>query len=454
MSRITELRDVQDQLINYFIGIGWQFIGQYELPKWRNHDERQPFLEGVLREQLAALNHWQPDDSRIDEVVRMLHLLPANLEGNEAFLHWLRGRKTAYDLKQQRELNVTLIDYDTPENNTYHFTEEMWFQDKDHRRLDMVLFINGLPVLLIENKSPKLEDPGLAGFEQVQDTYTRTIPEFLKYPIPFAVCASRLEYGATWNSNPTAFYRWKTDGKDFGLENLSKTFFAKGNILSVLRDYTIFYRNDDAIQKFILRPHQIRAVGKITDRVVAGQGALTQPDTGLEWHTQGSGKTLTMIVAASLLRRHDSLKNPTLLIVVDRIELEGQMLQNLEAFGFPVVTRARSGVHLRELLESDYRGLIVTTIHKFDRIPENVCERRNVIALIDEAHRSQEGDLGIYMRAALPHAFHFGFTGTPIDKGKVGKGTFKLFGEHDPEGYHDKYSINESIEDKTTVPLY
>ena len=454
MTRITEKRDVQDQLINYLIGIGWQFIGQYDFPTWRSADETQPFLESVLRGQIAVLNGWMAGDSRIDEVIRQLRLVPANLEGNETYLHWLRGHRTAYDRSEQREFNVTLIDFEHPDNNQYHFTEEMWFTDRDRRRMDMVLFVNGLPVVLIENKSPRLEDPGMEGFDQVQDTYTRFIPEFIKYPVPFAICAARLEYGATWNPSIKAFYRWKAGGRDYGLEDLSQSFFAQINVLSLLRDYTIFYRIDDAIQKFLLRPHQIRTAEKITARVVDGQDSLDAPDTGLEWHTQGSGKTLTMIVAASLLRRQKTLENPTLLIVVDRLELEGQMLQNLEAFGFPVVTRARSKDHLQQLLEGDYRGLIVTTIHKFDRMAEKICERRNVIILIDEAHRSQEGDLGIYMRAALPHAFQFGFTGTPINKGKIGQGTFEMFGQHDPEGYHDKYSINESIEDGTTVPLF
>src|SRR5581483_10480786 len=193
---------------------------------------------------------------------------------------------------------------------------------------------------------------------------------------------------------------------------------------------------------------------KIVERVVEGQAGLDKPNTGLEWHTQGSGKTLTMMVAANILRRQAALENPTLLVVVDRLGLEGQMLQNLEAFGFPTVIRARSKEHLHELLQSDYRGLIVTTIHKFDRIPAEVCTRRNVVLLIDEAHRSQEGDLGIYMRAALPHSLQFGFTGTPVNKGKVGRGTFEMFGKFDPDGYHDKYSINESIDDGTTVPLF
>jgi type I restriction enzyme R subunit len=185
-----------------------------------------------------------------------------------------------------------------------------------------------------------------------------------------------------------------------------------------------------------------------------GGGGGVRATTGLIWHTQGSGKTLTMIVAAHKLRRLPSLENPTLLAVVDRRELETQMAQNLEAFGFPTVVRAGSKRHLRELLASDYRGLIVTTIHKFDRIPKHLNTRHNIVVLIDEAHRSQEGDLATYMRAALPNAFYFGFTGTPIDRGLVGQGTFETFGKPDPDGYQDKYGIDESIEDGTTVPLY
>lgn len=457
MKRITEKRDVQDQLINYLTGIGWQFIpqGDFKTDQWRGIDEANPFLMGILQEQLARLNGWSIRDARIAEVIRQLRTLPPTLAGHESYVHWLRGHKTAYDNAQQREFNVALIDYDDLSRNVYHFTEEMWFTDRDRRRMDMVLYVNGLPVLLIENKNPKSQDPGMEGFDQVQTTYTEKIPEFLKYPVPFAVPATRLEYGATWNPSTKAFYRWKThDGRDFGLEKLSKTFFDKRMVLSLIRDYAIFYRNDDLVQKFLLRPHQIRTTEKIVERVVAGQQSLNAPDTGLEWHTQGSGKTLSMIVAAHLLRRHPQMENPTLVILVDRTELEGQMVQNLEAFGFGTVYNPSSINELRKLLKNDTRGLIVTTIHKFHEMPADVVTRRNVVVLIDEAHRSQEGDLGIYLNAALPNAFRFGFTGTPIDRGKVGRGTFEMFGKHDPQGYHDKYSINESIEDKTTVPLF
>jgi type I restriction enzyme R subunit len=401
-----------------------------------------------------VLNGWLHGDPRIDQIVRRLRLLPATLEGNEDYLHALRGHWTVYDPAAQREHNVTLIDYASLKANRFHFTEEMWFQDRDRRRMDMVLFVNGLPVVLVENKSPRLEDPGLEGFQQVQETYTRMIPEFLKYPIPFTICATRLEYGATWNPDLKAFYKWKASGRDYGLEDLSKSFFDREQVLKLLRDYTVFYRMDDALQKFLLRPHQMRAVEKIVERVVAGQADLSAPDRGLESHTQGSGKTLTMIVAAHLLRQQPALDNPTVLFVVDRLDLEAQMLQNLEAFGLTAV-QAGNRHHLQHLLSIDTRGVIVTTIHKFDHMPKDACLRRNVVVLVDEAHRSQEGDLGVFLNAALPHAFKFGFTGTPIDRGKVGKGTYETFGHPaDPRGVHDEYTINESIEDGTTLRLF
>lgn len=458
MRRISELHDVQYPLINILRGIGWHFIpqGDFRSEKWRGADETNPFLLNVLSSQLAALNGWPGNDDRIAYVIRQLTLLPANLEGHEQFVHWLRGQEPVYDQGRQQNRDVKLIDYNEPENNLYHFTEEMAFMDRDRRRLDLVLFVNGLPALLVENKNPRSLDPGREGFEQVQTTYTENIPEFLKYPVPFAVPARGLEYGATWNPDLKAFYRWKMDDeRDEGLNALARSFFDPRMVLSFIRDFTIFHHIDDSVQKYLLRPHQIRTVNKIVGRVLAGLDDLGAADTGLVWHTQGSGKTLTMIVAAHLLRRQPALKNPTLLIVVDRTELESQMMQNLKAFDYGNIHNPESEQKLRELLESGTKGLIVTTIHKFRDMPANMIIDRKVIVLIDEAHRSQEGKLGIFLNAALPNAFRFGFTGTPVDRGKVGRGTFEMFGLYDrPHGYHDKYSINESIADKTTVPLF
>src|SRR5262249_35282226 len=147
---------------------------------------------------------------------------------------------------------------------------------------------------------------------------------------------------------------------------------------------------------------------------------------GLVWHTQGSGKTYTMILVAKELIEDPILKNPTVLMLVDRNELEAQLFGNLEAVGFGHVEVAQSKKHLQELLQSDRRGLIVSMIHKFDDIPANVNTRKNVFVLVDEAHRTTGGDLGNYLMGALPNATYLGFTGTPIDKTEYGKGTFKV----------------------------
>ncbi|MGD8626242.1 MAG: HsdR family type I site-specific deoxyribonuclease [Anaerolineae bacterium] len=447
MTRLSEKRDVQDALINYLVGIGWDYLPPEEVMAARGGEAREPFLVPLARERLVGLNPGLVTAGNVDDVLRRLRTVRADMRGNEAFLGALRGRWTVYDPAERRERNLALVDYDDLAANRFTFSQEFAFEDRDRRRIDLLLFVNGLPLVAIENKSPTIRDPELEAFDQVQRTYTQRIPELIKFVQLFAAADVRLHYGATWNDSLKAFYRWKAGGRDYGLEQLSKTLFDRQHLLRMLRDYVIFFRADDQTHKFVLRPHQIRAVERIESRV-AGDEA----DSGLVWHTQGLGKSLTMIVAAHKLRRVPALENPTLLVVVDRLELESQMLQNLEGFGFPAAVRAESKDHLADLLGSDYRGLIVTTIHKFDRIPKNLNRRRNIVVLIDEAHRSQEGDLATYMRAALPRATYFGFTGTPIDRGIIGRGTFETFGKPDPDGYLDRYGIDESIEDGTTVP--
>jgi type I restriction enzyme, R subunit len=159
-----------------------------------------------------------------------------------------------------------------------------------------------------------------------------------------------------------------------------------------------------------------------------------------------------MIKAADLILRNPAFKKPTVIMLVDRNELESQLFANVAAYGLsPEI--ARSKQHLRELLRSDYHGLIVSMIHKFDKADADMCTRSNVFLLVDEAHRTTSGDLGNYLVAAIPNATMLGFTGTPIDKIAYGKGTFKVFGKDDEKGYLDKYSIAESIEDGTTLPL-
>ncbi len=254
-------------------------------------------------------------------------------------------------------------------------------------------------------------------------------------------------YGVTWNLDLKNLFNWKDEEKG-NFEKKVKAFFQTKRFLKVLQSYILFFEKDDEVNKIILRQHQTRAVEKVIERCED----KTRP-RGLVWHTQGSGKTFTMITVAEHLLTRPEFEKPTVIMLVDRNELEGQLSGWLRAFKGIDIPPAESKEHLRELLRKDYRGLIVTTIHKFDKIEPNLIKRKNIFVLVDEAHRTTTGYLGNYLVGALPNATLIGFTGTPIDKTAHGKGTFKVFGPYDEKGYLDKYSISESIEDKTTVPL-
>ncbi|MCY4498603.1 MAG: HsdR family type I site-specific deoxyribonuclease, partial [Rhodospirillaceae bacterium] len=234
-----------------------------------------------------------------------------------------------------------------------------------------------------------------------------------------------------------------------------QSFFEPTDFLRTLRDWILFYVEDGETRKTVLRQHQRRAVERIVARC-----AETQKQRGPIWHTQGSGKTFTLLTAARLiLEQKVRFQKPTVVVVVDRLELEGQLKGWVERLLGEMqqqeiaVWRAESKGQLRDLLKADRRGLILSMIHKFEGIEKDASARDNIFVFIDEAHRSVAGDLGTYLMAAVPRATILGFTGTPIAKTEEGKGTFKIFGKEDEQGYLDKYTIAESIEDETTLPI-
>ena len=315
-------------------------------------------------------------------------------------------------------------------------------------RADVVFLINGIPVAVVETKSANRRDGLAEGVEQIR-RYHRETPEMFTTAQLFGVTHMHdFLYGVTWNVSRKNLFNWKTDDPT-NYEEKVKTFFDRDRFLKVLRESIIFQSKDDALTKVVLRQHQVRAVDKVIERV-------HDPNKrrGLIWHTQGSGKTLTMITVASrLLRGGGETEKPTVLMLIDRNELESQLFRNITGYGITAFQVAESKRDLQRILASDYRGLVVSMIHKFDDIPAGINTREGVTVLVDEAHRTTGGDLGNYLMAALPNATYIGFTGTPIDKLSQGEGTFKVFGADDEQGYLDKYAIAESIEDETTVPL-
>ena len=445
---MSERASVQDPMIKYADEIGWKPVSQSEAMQMRRGDTGLYFID-VLKAQLMKLNRGILDESRCQEIVRQLTLLNPTLEGNQDALSWLRGERSIFVPDEDRYRNVTLIDYDNPDNNLFHVTDEWTQKGTVYRnRADVVFLINGIPVVIVETKSANKQDGLAEGVEQIRRYHAET-PEMFTVAQLFGVTQMfDFFYGVTWNVSRKNLFNYKTD-EPTNYEEKVKTFFDRDRFLKVLQESIIFQSRDDTLTKVVLRQHQTRAVEKVINRV-------HDPDKrrGLIWHTQGSGKTLTMItIASQLLRGGGETEKPTVLMLIDRNELESQLFKNIAGYGITTVEVAESKRDLQEILASDYRGLIVSMIHKFDDIPANINTREGVTVLVDEAHRTTGGDLGNYLMAALPNATYIGFTGTPIDTLAQGKGTFKVFGADDDQGYLDKYTISESIEDGTTVPL-
>jgi type I restriction enzyme, R subunit len=444
---LTEARSVQEPLVHYAEEVGWETLSQEDALRLRG-GERGLIFRAVLRDRLLTLNPGVVDESNVEGILRRIENARNTIEGNRDVLRWLRAEQTVFVASQKRELNVKVVDFDSPDNNLFHSTKEWQYTNGRYtNRADVVLLINGIPVILIETKAAHKRNGIEDGITQVR-RYHRETPELVTHPQVFDVPnISDFYYGVTWSLDLKNLFNWKDEEKG-NFERKVKAFFDRPRFLKILRDYILFFAKDDELSKIILRQHQTRAA----ERVLLRCSDKTRP-RGLIWHTQGSGKTVTMLTVAEQLLVDSRFEKPTVLMLVDRNELEGQLSGVFRSFKGVDAPVAQSKEHLRDLLRADTRGLIVTTIHKFDRMPRDICVRPNVFVLVDEAHRTTSGDLGNYLVAALPSATLIGFTGTPIDRTAYGKGTFKTFGPYDDKGYLDKYSIRESIEDGTTVPL-
>lgn len=451
----TESVTVQHPLTRYAGQSGWTIVPREEATT-RRRGESGLFFYDLLKAKLLELNPGVLTPELADEVVHRLESVRNNIEGNSEILAWLRGERSIYIEAEKRQRNVTLVDFKDATRNAFHVTEEWAYTNGSNtNRADDVFLINGLPIALVECKSAMKRDAMEVALTQIRRYHVET-PEMVTTPQLFDFShLIEFFYGVTWNLDRKNIFPWKHQDRA-NYEGKVKAFFAPRHILDLLKEWILFFVKDDELQKTVLRQHQTRTSVKVVTRC-----ADDTKKTGLVWHTQGSGKTFTMITAARLiLESQDVFGKATVILVIDRNELEGQLMGWVERLLGELqskdikIERAYSKARLVELLRADFRGLIITMIHKFDSADKNLCPRKNLFALIDEAHRSTGGDLGNYLMAALPNATLIGFTGTPIDLTAYGKGTFKVFGKEDEQGYLDKYSIAESIEDGITLRLH
>lgn len=452
-----EHKTVQARILEYAEAIGWTLVSREEAERRRGFDPDAPSADRAKNRSLffddlldAKVREFNPRYAEAEgALLGQFRHLHTDIYGNREFVEHLRNRGKFFDHEEKRERDLILIDYDDPARNVYEVTEEWAFHNGHYgTREDVVFLINGIPVLVIECKNANKDEAIALGVDQIR-RYHRETPElFVSQQLFTATDAIGFSYGVSWNTVRRNIFNWKHEevGK---LEAKVKSFCAIPQVLAFLKEYIIFAEKDEELNKYILRQHQTGAVEATVSRALD-----PKRKRGLVWHTQGSGKTFTMIKTAERLFRAPEADKPTILLMIDRNELEDQMLKNLAALGLGNLEHASSIARLNQLLKDDYRGIIVTMIHKFRDMPANLNTRSNIYVLIDEAHRTTGGDLGNFLMAGLPHATFLGFTGTPVDKTAYGKGTFKTFGCEDDQGYLHKYSIADSIEDGTTLPLY
>ena len=451
---VTEAGAVQFPMVRHAAEVGWTPLSPRNALAMRG-GEAGLLLRREVEGALRRFNPWMTDNA-IRSVVENLLALPPTIEGNRQMLAWLRGERQWYDESEKRHRQVRLVDFDEPSANVLHVTWEWRLKPPARKgnRADVMFVVNGVPVAIVEHKNPTDTDAIERGVAQLR-RYQAETPELMGAAQLFNV-THLLDYwyGVTWNLSRRYMARWK-ETREESYRVAVQSFFEPTDFLRTLRDWVLFYVEDGETRKTVLRQHQRRAVDRIVERC-----AEPVRRRGLVWHTQGAGKTFTLLTAARLvLEAKERFRNPTVVVVVDRTELEGQLAGWVERLLGEMqqqaidVQRAGSKEALRGLLAADRRGLILSMIHKFEGIEKDANARDNIYVFIDEAHRSVARELGTYLMAALPNSTIIGFTGTPIARTAHGEGTFKIFGADDDQGYLDKYSIAESIEDETTLPI-
>lgn len=464
----------EQAIIELFQNMGYIHLYAPEMER----DSTSPLLDSVLLDSLVKLNRSLPPDAIYEAIAKLRNFDTGSLvQKNMQFMDYLQnGVPVKYFVNgEERNALVYLIDYKKPENNSYYVVNQFTYVESgNNRRPDIILFINGLPLVLMELKSPSNDDVNVEdAYKQIRN-YMQDIPSIFNYNAICVISDLSTNKAGTITSGLDRFMEWKT--KDGRMEDTSyaqfETFyegmFEKERLLDIIKNFICFSVEQGKEFKILAGYHQYFAVKKAVEK--AKIATTTDGKGGVFWHTQGSGKSLSMVFYAHLLQ--EVLESPTIVVMTDRIDLDDQLyaqFSKCSAFLRQTPVQAESKIHLKELLDGrTANGIIFTTMFKFEEREEPLSTRRNIVVMADEAHRGQYGlDEHIVMtenkqgekearvvvgnariiRDALPNATFIGFTGTPISM--KDRNTREVFGD-----YIDIYDMTQAVEDGATRPVY
>ena len=432
-------------------------------------DYSEPLHLELLRQSLYEINSNTPKEAIEEAISKIRNIETGSLiQRNEVFTDYLQNgvEVNYFNGKEQSSTRIKLIDYDLPLHNNFTISNQWTVEGRSIRRADIVVFVNGLPLVVIELKSPSREQTDVSEAYAQLRNYMIEIPSLFVYNAFCVMSDMAMSKAGTITAGEDRFMEWKTaDGQyeDCRYANFDVLFtgmFNKTRLIEILRGFICFSKDEKQSSKILAGYHQFFAVRKAVDSVV--EATQTDGKGGVFWHTQGSGKSLSMVFFAKRLQ--EVVSSPTIVVLTDRNDLDGQLYRQFAKcsdFLRQVPVQAESRTHLKELLEGrEANGIFFTTMQKFEENEEPLSTRRNIVVIADEAHRSQygltekidkDGKLKIgaarRVRNSLPNATYIGFTGTPISQ--KDRSTREVFGN-----YIDIYDMTQAVADGATRPVF
>ena len=453
-------------LISLFEGMGYQYLYGPNIER----DYYVPYYEAQLEESLQTVNPKKPHAAIHEAVIKLRNIDMGSLaQRNETFTDYLQhGIEVSYfNGKEMRNEMVYLIDFEHTDKNTFQVINQWTFIENAEKRADIIVFVNGLPLVVVELKSPSREETDASEAYLQLRNYMKDIPSLFAFNMFCVMSDMALSKAGTITSKEDRYMEWKTkDGNYESTEFVDYDTFFEGifqreRLLDIIKNFICFSKEERGSAKILAGYHQYFAVKKAIERTK--HAIVSNGKIGVFWHTQGSGKSLSMVFYAHLLQQE--LSQPTIVVITDRNDLDDQLytqFSKCKEFLRQTPVQANSRENLKELLSGrEANGIIFTTMQKFEESDEPLSERRNIIVMTDEAHRGQYGfeekvdvttgkvSIGTarIIHNSLPNASYIGFTGTPIST--KDRDTVEVFGD-----YIDIYDMTQAVNDGATCPVY